>query len=247
MEDRAHYGLFASLFEYPERDFPAQVERIAAALGPEYGQALESLLQFAAQLPVSPSADGTLTEPELDQARELFTRSFDVQSTTTLDVGYTMFGDDYKRGELMVNLRRELREAGVDCGSELPDHLPTVLRLMACWRDSELATEFAQEILHPVLEKMIVEFSGERIQQRNRLYKKHYKTLIDSSPDRQTMYVHALKALQGVLSQDFELTEREVPQQTRDFLSSVAQELAIEERGAGERPADQSMRSLKPC
>ena len=70
--------------------------------------------------------------------REIHTRSFEVQSITTLDVGYVAFGDDYKRGELLVNLNREHEAVGVDCGSELPDHLPNVLRLMARWQDPEL-------------------------------------------------------------------------------------------------------------
>jgi len=244
MEDHAHYRLFASLFEYPEREFPVQVEKIAESLGPDYGEALSNLRRFADGLPPSLSADESLADPDLDQARELFTRSFDVQSTTTLDVGYTMFGDDYKRGELLVNLRRELREAGIDCGSELPDYLPNVLRLMACWQDRELAAEFAREILHPVLEKMIGEFTPERFEQRDRLYRKHYKTLIDSPPDRQALYVHALRALLCVLKQDFALCEREVPEQSRDFLSSINQELTIENQGAGERPAGQRMRSI---
>ncbi len=69
-----------------------------------------------------------------------------------------MFGDDYKRGELLVNLNREHGAAGIDCGDELPDHLPNVLRLLARWEDRELAAEFAEEILHPALERMVAEF-----------------------------------------------------------------------------------------
>jgi hypothetical protein len=43
----------------------------------------------------------------------LFTRSFDVQAVTTLDLGYIVFGEDYKRGELLVNRAPEfLADAG---------------------------------------------------------------------------------------------------------------------------------------
>ena len=69
-----------------------------------------------------------------------------------------MFGDDYKRGELFVNLNREHAKAGVDCGSELPDHLPNVLRSIAKWEHEELVAEFVEEILHPALARMIAEF-----------------------------------------------------------------------------------------
>ena len=95
-----------------------------------------------------------------------------------------MFGDDYKRGEMLVNLNRELRDHGINCGSELPDHLPNVLRLIARWRDRELAAEFVREILHPALEMMIAEFGQRRMEARNGLYQKHFKTLIVSSAER---------------------------------------------------------------
>ena len=90
--------------------------------------------------------------------QEIFTRSFDVQAITTLGVGYVMFGDDYKRGELLVNLNREHREAGVECGTELPDHLPNVLACSAGGRIRRSSAEFVEEILHPALRMMIEEF-----------------------------------------------------------------------------------------
>jgi nitrate reductase assembly molybdenum cofactor insertion protein NarJ len=52
----------------------------------------------------------------------------------------------------MVNLGREQRAAGVAVGSELPDHLPNVLRLIAVWPDRDLVAELVSEILRPALE-----------------------------------------------------------------------------------------------
>lgn len=239
MRDLGHYELFATLFEYPERDFPAQIRQISAALGGRYDGATTSLQRFAGLLP---STDDQFSAEELEEAEELFTRSFDVQSATTLDVGYVMFGDDYKRGELLVNLLREHRAAGVDCGTELPDHLPVVLRLISRWQDRELATEFVEEILHPVLVKMVGEFSDERVKQRNALYKKHYKTLIESSARKAQIYRHALAALLCVLREDFGLSANDPPEKTSGFLKSIRQELDVEARGAGERPVVQRMR-----
>jgi hypothetical protein len=139
-----------------------------------------------------------------------------------------MFGDDYKRGEMLVNLNRELRDHGIDCGSELPDHLPTVLRLVARWRDRELAAEFVSEILHPALEMMLAEFGQRRMDARNGLYKKHFKTLIVSSAERGTMFREPLSAVLEVLRVDFGLEPWTAPEQDNDFLHCVQRELEIE-------------------
>ena len=225
MRTLAHYERLATLFDYPERDYPAQVQQVLDLLQDRYPLAAAELSTFVDALP----SDGAAFSTEaLHEVQEIFTRSFDVQSITTLGVGYVMFGDDYKRGELLVNLNREYRDAGVDCGTELSDHLPSVLRLLALWQDRELVVEFVEEILYPAVEKMIAEFGSKRMEQRNKLYKKHFKTLIDSSPERGTMFRHPLAMLVAVLKADFELSEREKPEQQSDFLRSIGRELDIE-------------------
>jgi len=173
----------------------------------------------------------------LDEIQEIFTRSFDVQAITTLSVGYIMFGDDYKRGEVLVNLNRELRDAGIDCGSELPDHLPNVLRLIARWQDRDLAEEFVRELLHPALERMIAEFGPRRVEEKDKLYRKHYKTLIASSAERGTMFRAPLAALLEVLKQDFGLSEWKPPEKENDFLGSIGRELEIENNQGLPAPA----------
>lgn len=220
-----HYGRLADLFEYPGADYPLVVRGLCELLEDRYPVAAAELGAFAAALPGSGDA---FSEEELDEAQEIFTRTFDVQSITTLGVGYVMFGDDYKRGELLVNLSREHGVAGVDCGTELPDHLPTVLRLIARWSDPEILAEFVEEILHPALRRMIEEFGPSRLQERNRLYRKHFKTLIASSDERGTIFRGALEALDSVLEEDFELSLRERPVVASDFLQSVGRELDIE-------------------
>ena len=225
MQTLDHYEQLAALFDYPGRDYPGHVDQVSRYLETSYPLAAAELDSFGKALP----SDGeTFSPEELDEVQEIFTRSFDVQSITTLGVGYVMFGDDYKRGELLVNLSREQDEAGLDRGSELPDHLPTVLRLIARWQDRELVIEFVQEILHPVLEMMIGEFNPRRMEQRNGLYKKHFKTLIVSSSERGTIFAKPLAAVLEVLKQDFSLSEWKPPEQDNDFLRSIERELDIE-------------------
>ena len=234
MHPRAHYEHLARLFDYPRRDYPVWVQSVYDLLAGRYVLAAAEIDAFAGALPTE---GGPLTPEQLDEVQEIFTRSFDVQSITTLGVGYVMFGDDYKRGELLVNLNRELRDAGIDAGSELPDHLPTVLRLIARWRDRDLAEEFVAEILHPALERMIGEFGARRMEAKNKLYRKHFKTLIASSAERGTMFRAPLTAVVEVLKQDFGLSEWKPPEEGNDFLGSIGRELDIEASEGRPAPA----------
>ena len=224
-----HYQQLAAVFDYPEADLPAQLRELCESLQSRHPAAASRFEFFAKALPC---AGERLSEIELDEVQEIFTRSFDVQAITTLSVGYIIFGDDYKRAELLVNLNREQRDAGLDCGTELSDHLPNVLRLIAKWQDPEIVAEFVEEILHPAIDSMIYEFGADRILERNRLYRKHYKTLIASSANRGTMYIDALQGLLAVLKQDFNLSDYERPEQRSDFLRSLGREMEIEAEDA---------------
>lgn len=223
--ERAHYRLLAALFEYPDADYPHRVLAVKDFLDGYYIKAGAELDRFLAFLPTH----------DLMSMQELFTRSFDVQAATTLDIGYVLFGDDYKRGEMLANLSREQCAAKIDCGTELADYLPNLLRLMAAHEDEDLIHDLAQEILAPALRQMISEFDPDRIEQRNVSFKKHYKTLIDAPAVHSaavTLYQFALRSLYQVLKQDFLLIETIPLKLTSDFLASVGRENAIEEKCA---------------
>ncbi len=220
----SHYRLLAALFEYPDADFPDKVLAIKNLLDSNYPKAAKQLHQFLAFLP----------SHDLLIMQELFTRSFDVQAIATLDLGYVLFGDDYKRGEMLANLNREHNEAGNDCGTELADYLPNILRLMSVLEDEDLINDLAYAIVAPSLLEMIGEFDPHRLEKKNESYEKHYKTLIDTPPveiDAVTLYKFALRALYEVLKQDFSLIEKiPLQRQTNDFLASVIQENEIEQQ-----------------
>lgn len=223
MEKLAHYAALAILFEYPDSEYPLRAQTAKGVLATRYPTAAAELERFLELLPASDAV----------AMQELFIRSFDVQAMTTLDVGYVLFGDDYKRGELLANLNREHREAGNDCGRELADHLPNLLRLLPRLEDSELVEELVDSVLAPALREMIGEFSSERIAKKNASYKKHYKTIIDTpfvGNDAVTLYQFALKALYEVLNEDFDISEPEQSVQANDFLRSLYTENEIEER-----------------
>jgi nitrate reductase assembly molybdenum cofactor insertion protein NarJ len=218
MMDLSHYSLLAGLFDYPDGDTPKRVSVVQDYLNGHYPEAAFELISFADLIP----------NLDLNKMEELFTRSFDVQAVTTLDIGYVLFGDDYKRGELLVNLNREHKTANNDCHSELADHLPTILRLLPKLKDEELIYELVDEIIAPALRKMMAEFDPNRVEKKNVLYKKHYKTLIDTIENYATIYSSTLKSLYEVLKKDFSLVEKVNPVSTVDFLKSVDTEITIE-------------------
>lgn len=221
----AHYCLLAELFDFPGPAFAAQGRTLLAFLSDNYPAAALEVERFLDAIP----------SRTLD-LQELHTRTFDIQSLTTLDTGYVLFGDDYKRGELLSNLSREHAQAKNDCGGELADHLPNVLRLIPKLADRDLLGELVREILVPALMLMIREFDRERVEKKNANYQKHYKTLIDPAPGSDsTIYCRALKAVMLVLAKDFEVTETMTRlskwgdrPQTADFLGLVRKEMDIE-------------------
>ncbi len=205
-----HYELLAGLFNYPDNEFPAEVQKIQEYLDEQYPAAGKKLQEFST----------FISTASLTRMEELYTRSFDVQAITTLDIGYVMFGDDYKRGALLVNLNREHKEAGIDCNNELADHLPNVLRLLSALKDQKLVDEIVQRLVGPSIKKMISEFRPEKIIKKNEIYKKHHKTLIDTF-ENADIYQNTIEALLIVLESDFEIVEIIEPRQTTEFLSNV--------------------------
>jgi nitrate reductase molybdenum cofactor assembly chaperone len=213
-----HYFALADLFDYPDQTFPQRVQATQTCLDRKFPAAATELHPFTAYT----------SRATLIQMEEVYTRSFDVQAITTLDIGYVLFGDDYKRGRLLVHLNEEHRLAGVDCKTELADHLPNVLRLLARMEDPTLREELVVKIVAPALDKVISEFDPEKIQQKNKIYKKHQKTLIQRSEEYGTIYQYPLKALHLILATNFELKPAELTVQGSDFLNSVGSEIRIE-------------------
>ncbi len=221
----AHYCQLAGLFDFPAPGFAARGRSLLEFLRGHYPDAVVEVEQFLDAIP----------ESILD-LQELHTRTFDVQSLTTLDVGYVLFGDDYKRGELLSNLTREHAQAGNDCRGELADHLPNVLRLIPKLQDQNLLDEMVRELLVPALMLMIREFDPKRIERKNANYQKHYTTLIEPARGSDaTVYCRALKAALCVLAKDFQVAETMTRlsnwnrrPQAVDFLALVEKEMEIE-------------------
>jgi len=85
---------------------------------------------------------------------EIHTRTLDLDPLFVPYVGHKAFGETYRRGELMATLKGAQREAGVDAGGELPDHIAPVLMYLD-------ATEEPHEDLQEILPKAVQEMQKE--------------------------------------------------------------------------------------
>ncbi len=219
-----HYADLADLFDFPGTDYLVRAKRLLALLVDHYPQAAVELQLF---LDVIPSSENDL--------QELYTRTFEIQSLTTLSVGYILFGDDYKRGDLLANLNREHTLVNNDCLGELADHLPNMLRLIPLLKDEEIREELAAELLLPAVALMIREFDPERLTAKDKNYQKHYKTLIETPVSDRAIFCRAFRTLLNVMSLDFQaaaaggiLTDIIARHQSSDFLGMIEKEMEIE-------------------
>lgn len=188
------YRLLSHLFMYPlDAFYKSKVHEVYEYLLAENQEAAEALARFV---------DFT-HEFSTWEMQELFLRSFDLQAITTLDIGFILFGEDYKRGKLLVHLNEEHKNAENDCHTELADHLPNLLRLLPKMKDEEMRAEIATKLLLPAVVKMIGEFSPEKIEKKDVVYKKHQKVILEYSQNYRTVYQSCLQVLFIALKKDF--------------------------------------------
>lgn len=191
---KVDYDLISDFFIYPQdKSYNNKIEKAfqhLKAVASDSAQALHPFMEF-------------FSASTLQEMQELFLRSFDVQAITTLDIGFILFGEDYKRGQLLVHLNKEHRDAGNDCFSELSDHLPNVLRLLPRMKDEAMRNEIALRLVIPAMEKMSEEFDAKKMEKKDSVYKKNMKTLIDFSPKYRTVFQSVLQAVLIALRDDF--------------------------------------------
>jgi len=143
--------LYESLSEvllYPEEDFVNRVDQCCQVLEQTYANELAHLVPFR----------DAVHGAALEKWQERYIQTFDVQAVCCLDVGYSLFGEDYKRGQFMAELKTLQNKHQVDCGVEMPDFLPNILKLLTKI-DYDTASQLCTVIVIPGLEKMQKSFS----------------------------------------------------------------------------------------
>ncbi len=145
------YQNLAQILEYPKSDFKDLVAKSQSLLQTVFPEQIEAFLPF----------QNYVAEQDAERLEELYVQTFDVGASCSLDVGYLMFGEDYKRGQFMAELKVLEKQFAVDCGSELPDHLPNVLKLLTKMSFAD-ASELVHHFVAPATEKMMKTFDESR-------------------------------------------------------------------------------------
>ena len=215
--NKDHYTAIAKLFDYPDATYYSHVTDMASELAEQYPDASKELDAFSKLLP-----------NDVYVLQELYTKSFEVQAVTSLEIGYLLYGDDYTRGEVMVGLNQEHRAVGNELGTELSDHLANVLRLLPKMKDEAVVNELVTLMVAPAVEVMMKEYTPKNMEEKDKLYNKQYKTLIIPSVPV-GMFLHLIKALFMILDSDFALIKENKPFGDASFIGFLSAELEVEE------------------
>ncbi len=148
IEDRtipSIYDSLADLLDYPVADWQSRCDECKELLTAESESFVSQFSLFASEA----------EKLSLSELQEVYTRTFDLSPVCALDIGYHLFGENYKRGVFLANLRET--EAPFDLGQEhqLPDYLPVLLRLLTKLDDEELRSALIVDCMIPALEKML--------------------------------------------------------------------------------------------
>lgn len=218
------FSLYSKILSYPTKDLKKNNVQLIRELETELGQENASIVTDYLKVFNYYLEKTTLTEQE-----EVYTQTFEVQSITTMDVGYILFGDDYKRAELLVNMNRELTRLNISTGKELSDHLPNMLLLLnAMEKDDPLKEEIINHFIYPAVKKMILDFDSKIIEKKKEVYLKHHKALIEKSKEFQDIYVNVLLSLKLYLEKKYDAHDIIAEDKSKGFLSNIEQEMNIE-------------------
>ncbi len=110
-------SLVAMGYRYPNPGSHDQLVAVAEKLDGQVGRRMTRFVDAVGRL-------------ELGEWEELHTRTLDLSPVFIPYVGYVVWGENYRRGEFMADLKRDMERLGVELAGELPDHLDPVLRYL---------------------------------------------------------------------------------------------------------------------
>jgi nitrate reductase molybdenum cofactor assembly chaperone len=136
-------GTISRLLAYPDDHYDQLVELLYLLVQNELPEAAKGISEFGQFVE-------QCGEHELEEA---YTRTFDVNPSCALEIGWHLFGEDYMRGQFLVRMRGELAKYEIPESGELPDHLTHVLPVLALMPEDE-AHQFSHACVFPALHKM---------------------------------------------------------------------------------------------
>jgi len=136
---------FADLLSYPDsatRETAAACVALLRELRPEVDEPLTGFVNF-------------LDSHQPARVEEIFTATFDLQPACHPYVGYQLCGESQQRTMFLIKLQQLYNQHGFAAGSELPDHLSTMLRFIGTVDDRNCCKELVSDGLLPALEKLL--------------------------------------------------------------------------------------------
>jgi nitrate reductase delta subunit len=137
--------LFADILDYPAPGLAEKAVECATLIGtaqPEAAALLRSFHEFAEEKP-------------LGKLQEIYSGFFDLNSICHPYIGYQLFGENYKRSVLLIELKKAYRAAGFEASpAEIVDRLSVVLRFIAQSRGGEDIDELLNRGVLPALARM---------------------------------------------------------------------------------------------
>jgi len=200
MKGLEHYKTIGNLFAYPDENYLSWVKKTEDLVLKNYPQTYVNYQRFVE----------LMEEKDNHEIEELYGITFHIQAICHLDIGYVLFGEDFKRGEFLVNMKREQEKVHHDCGDELPDNLALVLNLIAISEDEDFVNELVIKMLLPALQIMLGEFSNKKLEARMKKIKNKEKVIIREELMFGNVYKNALQMLIDVIEADFSHVHYEV-------------------------------------
>jgi nitrate reductase molybdenum cofactor assembly chaperone NarJ/NarW len=143
---------FATLLSYPDISVRQTATASATLLRENASAATESMTRFAS----------FLQGQEPARLEELFTATFDLQPVCHPYVGYLLCGESQQRTLFLIRLQQLYQQHGFELGSELPDHLATLLRFVGTVADRDCCRELIRDGLLPALDKLAEGLTAEQ-------------------------------------------------------------------------------------
>jgi len=163
---------FADLLSYPDSTTRKTAAACAALLRELRPEAADSLTAFVNFVEAQDAA----------RVEEIFTATFDLQPACHPYVGYQLCGESQQRTMFLIKLQQLYNQHEFAAGSELPDHLSTMLRFIGTVADRSCRQELICDGLLPALEK-----------------------LLQGLDNGEHPYVELLRALQGFLAETVDI------------------------------------------
>ena len=149
--DRKVYDALSRLIGYPRAGFHEACEEWLSIVHKQSPQTREILEPF----------HSFLMDHSVEELEEFYSRTFDNSHAAALEIGWHLFGESYKRGAHLVHMRSLLREHDIEEGGERPDHLCSVLAILArC--DATLAREIAGQMVGPAVKKICISLAADQ-------------------------------------------------------------------------------------